>query len=50
MSRENYNLCSHSFVKLHEAIEIFETVDCVREMSVRKSCMANGDRLNLCSS
>ena len=35
---------------LHEATQMFMTVDYVRKMTVKKSCMVNIDCLNTCSS
>ena len=37
--QENKPFCSHSVVKLHEAIQMFMMVDYVREMGVKKSFM-----------
>ena len=50
MSWERWNLCSHSVEKLHEATQMFTMVDYFREMTVKKSYMANMDRLSSCSS
>ena len=48
---ESQNLCSHSVLKLHEATQMFVSVDYVRKMTVRSSVsMANMDHLNICSS
>ena len=40
-------MCSFSVEKLHEATQMFMIVDYVREMTVKKSCMANMDHLNI---
>ena len=50
VSQESENLCSYSVVKLHEATQIFMMVDYAREMTVMKSCVANMNCLNICSS
>ena len=41
---------SISVVKIHEATQMFMMVDYVKEMTVKKSCMAIVDRLSICSS
>ena len=38
------------FVKLQEAAQLFVIVHYVREMTAKKSCMVNMDRLSICSS
>ena len=38
MLHERKNLCSHSFVKLYEASQMFVMVDYVGKMTVKKSC------------
>ena len=43
-------MCSHSVVGLLEATQIFLMVDHVREMTMKKACMANMDRLSIWSS
>ena len=37
-------------MKLHEAAQMFMMVDYVRELTVRKSCLMNMDRLSICAS
>ena len=36
--QKSWNLCNHSVEKLCEAAQMFVMVDCVREMTVKKSC------------
>ena len=36
--QESYNLCDHSVVKWHEVTVTFVIVECVSEMTTKKSC------------
>ena len=36
--QESWNLCNHSIVKWHEVTQIFGVVDCVKEITAKKSC------------
>ena len=40
-------MCSHSVENLHDAIQMAMIVVYVLEMTVKKSCMANVDRLSI---
>ena len=44
------NLCCHSAEELHESTQLFMLVYYVKEMTVKKCCMKNIDRLSICSS
>ena len=43
-------MCSLSVEKLREATPMFLMVDYVREMTVKKSCVASMDHLSICFS